>query len=117
MKYSVCKHRDQSSVNSGDRYVLFCGDHTASSTDPHGCDGSGWPELTALGETETCGRHSGRSRAMEDFSNLGPKKLLNIDGNDINIKYSHLSCWKLIEFGYFHRNWQHGEGPDNLVSK
>jgi hypothetical protein len=54
---------------------------------------------------------------MEDFSNLGPEKLLNVDGNDINIKYSPLSCWKLIKFGYFHRNCQCGEGPDNLVSK
>lgn len=70
-----------------------------------------------LGEPETCSRYSGGSRVIEDFPNLGPKKLLNIDGNDIDIKYSPLSCWKFIEFGYFHRNCQHGEEADNLESK
>lgn len=64
---------------------------------PPGRGGRWWPESTTSIETENYGRSSGRTQDMEDIPNLGQEKLINIDGNDINIKYRPLCHWEMIE--------------------
>lgn len=53
--------------------------------------------MTTLIETENYGRYAGRRQDFEDIPNLGQEKLINVDGNDINIKYSPFCHWGRIE--------------------